>query len=130
MSGDDIHARMQDLFSDYLEGELDDGKANTAAKKAALEQHVAACTQCRVSLEKLRRTMGGLSGLKQKAPPSFLPAIQQQIFTRSRGRFFNRKWLLFGRIPFEWVSLAMIVAMLVYYIVTLQGSPSGVSPAP
>jgi hypothetical protein len=59
-----------------------------------------------------------------------LPAIQNQIFMRSRGRFFGRRWKLFGRIPFEWVSLVMIVAMLIYYIALLHGAPSGVRSAP
>ena len=67
---------------------------------------------------------------KKKAPSSFLPDIQQQIHTRSRGRFFGRRWLLFGRIPFEMISLVMIVVMLVYYILTLQSAPTTVTPTP
>jgi hypothetical protein len=58
-----------------------------------------------------------------------LESVQAQINRRSRGRFFGKRFLLFGRIPFEWLSLAMIVAMLVYYIVVLQTSPTGVVPA-
>ena len=68
--------------------------------------------------------------LKESAPSTFLAGIKQQIHRRSRGRFFGRRWLLFGRIPFEWVSLATIVLMLIYFIIYLQGSPTGVRPAP
>jgi len=68
--------------------------------------------------------------LKQPAPPRFLPDIQRQIYQRSRGRFFSRRWKLFGRIPFEWVSLATIIAMLIYYLAMLHGTPGGVKPAP
>ena len=118
------HERAAELFSSYLDGEL------APSVRAELEQHLAVCIQCRTELEELRRAVGGLGTLKRVAPPSFLPQIQRQIFLRSRGRFFGRRWKLFGRIPFEWVSLATIIAMLVYYIIHLHGSPTGVKPVP
>jgi anti-sigma factor RsiW len=118
------HQRASDLFSDYLDGGLD------GAGKSELEQHLAVCIQCRTELQAFRRAVGSLGKLKKPAPPSFLPSIQNQIFTRSRGRFFGRRWKRFGRVPFEWVSLVMIVAMLVYYIALMHGAPSGVRPAP
>ena len=125
MSAADSHTRTVDAFSAYLEGEL------PPEEKASLEHHLATCIQCRTSLERFRRTLGGLGRLKRTAAPySFLADIQQQINRRSRGRFFRRRWLLFGRIPFEWLSLAMIVALLVYYNVVLQSSPTGVKPIP
>ena len=124
MSAADSHTRTGDAFSAYLEDEL------PPEEKASLEHHLSTCIQCRTSLERFRRTLGGLGRLRQAAPNSFLAAIQQQIHRRSRGRFFRRRWLFFGRIPFEWLSLAMIVAMLVYYLVMLQSSPTGVKPLP
>jgi anti-sigma factor RsiW len=120
----DVHGRVTDKMSAYLDGDL------PAEEKSALEQHLAGCIQCRTNLERFRATIGNLARLKKKAPQSFLPDIQQQIHDRSRGRFFGRRWMLFGRVPFEWVSLAMIIAMLVYYIATLAGSPTSVTPAP
>jgi predicted anti-sigma-YlaC factor YlaD len=124
MTGSDVHSRAAERFSEYLEDEL------PPPEKAALEEHLRGCIQCRTNLEEFRRTLGNLTKLKQKAPNSFLPAIQEQIHARSRGRFFGKRWMLFGRIPFEWVSLAMIVAMLVYYIITLRSAPTSVTPAP
>lgn len=118
----DVHSRLTERMSAYVDDEL------PPEEKAAVEQHLATCIQCRTNLQRFRDTIGRLSALKKKAPQSFLPDIQQQIHTRSRGRFFGRRWLLFGRIPFEWVSLVMIIAMLVYYIVTLQSSPTSVTP--
>jgi anti-sigma factor RsiW len=118
------HQQASDLFSDYADGTLAD------EQKAELEKHLHVCIQCRTELEGFRRAVGSLGRLKQSAPASFLPAIQNQIFTRSRGRFFGRRWKLFGRVPFEWVSLVMIVAMLIYYIALLHGAPSGVRAAP
>ncbi|MEA2699375.1 MAG: hypothetical protein QOI66_3646 [Myxococcales bacterium] len=118
------HGKASDLFSDYVEDSL------PLAVKAELEQHLAVCIQCRTDLASFRQTVGALSRLKKAAPSSFLPSIQKQIYDRSRGRFFGRRWKLFGRIPFEWVSLAMIIAMLIYYIALMHGAPSGVHPSP
>jgi anti-sigma factor RsiW len=118
------HQQAANAFSDYVDGTL------AAREKTELEQHLAACIQCRTDLMSFRRTVGSLGKLRQAAPASFLPNIQQQINRRSRGRFFKQRWKLFGRIPFEWVSLAMIIAMLIYYIALLYGSPTGVKPAP
>jgi predicted anti-sigma-YlaC factor YlaD len=120
----DVHTRLTERMSAYVEGEL------PGEEKAAVEQHLATCTQCRANLQQFRDTIGKLSQLKKKAPQTFLPDIKQQIHARSRGRFFGKRWLLFGRIPFEWVSLVMIVVMLVYYIITLQTSPTTVTPSP
>ena len=118
------HEQAAELFSDFIDGTL------APRDKAALEQHLGACIQCRTSLESFRRAVGSLGKLKHGAPTQFLPEIQQQIYKRSRGRFFSRRWKLFGRIPFEWVSLATIIAMLIYYIAMLHGTPGGVKPAP
>jgi predicted anti-sigma-YlaC factor YlaD len=118
------HEKAAEMFSDFLDGSL------PARDKAALEQHLGVCIQCRTDLESFRRAVGSLGKLKQGAPPRFLPDIEAQIYRRSHGRFFGRRWKLFGRIPFEWVSLATIIAMLIYYIATLHGTPGGVKPAP
>jgi anti-sigma factor RsiW len=118
------HQQASNAFSDYVDGTL------PASEKAELEKHLGACIQCRTELAGYRRTVGSLKRLKQtaSAPESFLPDVQQQIFRRSRGRFFKQRWKLFGRIPFEWVSLAMIVAMLIYYIMLQYGAPTSVRP--
>lgn len=117
------HEGATEMFSNFIDGDL------AGPAKAELEQHLAICIQCRTDLEEFRRAVGGLGSLKHAAPATFLPQIQKQIFVRSRGRFFAKRWKLFGRIPFEWVSLAMIIAMLVYYIIQLRGAPTGVRPA-
>jgi anti-sigma factor RsiW len=118
----DSHQRTTEAFSAYVDGEL------APSDRARVDEHLAACIQCRVSLERFRRTVGKLGVLKRPAPGNFLEGVQAQINRRSRGRFFGKRFMLFGRIPFEWLSLATIVAMLVYYIVFLQTSPTGVVP--
>ncbi len=118
------HQTAAELFSDYVDEELGD------PKKSELERHLAVCMQCRTELTSFRQTVGLLGKMKGSAPPSFLRSVQNQIHTRSKGRFFGKRWLLFGRIPFEWVSLAMIIALLVYYLAVSHSSPTHVNPAP
>jgi hypothetical protein len=118
------HARFEEQFSSYLEGDLPE------PSRRALEEHVAGCEGCRKQLSAFRSTLGKLGGLREKAPHTFLAGIEAQIRHRSGGRFFGRRRLLFGRIPFEWVSLLMILAMLVYYVMTQQTAPTEVSPGP
>lgn len=122
MTAADSHKRTTEAFSAYLDGEL------APPERARVDEHLATCIQCRVSLERFRHTVGRLGALKRPAPGNFLQSVQAQINRRSRGRFFGKRFLLFGRIPFEWLSLATIVAMLLYYIVFLQSAPTGVVP--
>jgi anti-sigma factor RsiW len=116
--------RARARLSEYVAGELSD------EEKRAVDVALGTCPACRHEIEELRATMGTLSGLKRGAPPGFLKDVQRQIHTRSRGRFFSgRRFLLFGRIPFEWISLVMLLAMLAYYVVWAQSTPTGVTPA-
>lgn len=116
--------RTQERLSALLDNELSDDD-----RRAVLAE-VQSCEACGKALEELRTTLANLSRLRQAAPPRFLEGIQAQINQRSKGRFFGKRLMLFGRIPFEWVSLVMILAMLAYYILTMQGSPTDVTPAP
>ncbi len=118
------HARFEEQFSSYLEGDLPE------AERRALDEHLRGCSTCTAQLAVFRQTLGRLGGLRQKAPHSFLAGIEAQIRDRSGGRFFARRRLLFGRLPFEWLSLVMILAMLVYYVITQHAAPTQVSPAP
>ncbi len=123
-STDPACARVRPLLSAYVDGELD------ADARATVDAELGRCASCRAELAALRATVGGLGALKRPAPPAFLENVQKQIHTRSRGRFFRQRPKLFGRIPFEWLSLIMIMAMLAYYVVTLQSAPTNVTPAP
>ena len=116
------HKQAQDDFSDYVDGTL------AESARAELDQHLAVCIQCRTELAAFKKTLGSLGRLKQTAPTTLLSDVKQQIYKRSHGRFFAPRWKLFGRIPFEWVSLATIIAMLVYYLAMLHSSPHGVHP--
>jgi predicted anti-sigma-YlaC factor YlaD len=122
MTPGDVHTRVAERFSAYVDGDL------PPEDRASVDTHLATCIQCRTNLEQFRQTIGNMSKLRKNAPPSFLTDIQGQIHARSRGRFFGKRWMLFGRIPFEWISLGMIVLMLIYYLVSLQTSPTSVTP--
>lgn len=116
--------RTQAEFSALLDNELSDDQ------RRVVLADVKSCAACASALEDLRSAVASLSQLKHAAPPTFLQDVQNQIRQRSRGRFFGKRFMLFGRIPFEWVSLVMILAMLAYYIVTMQSSPTEVTPLP
>jgi len=118
------HQKAAESFSAYLDGELKE------PEKAALESHLALCIQCRTELNDLRRTLGQLGHLRQEAPRDLLSNVQKQIYVRSRGRFFSRRWRLFGKIPFEWISLGTIIVMLLYYVILKHTTPGGVKPLP
>ena len=118
------HQKAAENFSAYLDGEL------KATDKAALEGHLSVCIQCRTELASLQKTLGQLGHLRREAPRDLLDNVQHQIYVRSRGRFFNRKWRLFGKIPFEWISLGTIIAMLIYYVLLKHASPAGVKALP
>ena len=84
------HAQAQDTFSDYVDGSLPE------RQRAEVDQHLATCIQCRTELTAFRNTVTSLGSLRQSAPPNFLGDIKQQIYKRSRGRFFRPRWKLFG----------------------------------
>jgi anti-sigma factor RsiW len=116
--------RTQAEFSALLDNELSDDQ------RQAVLAEVKSCAACSSALEELRSAVASLSQLKHAAPPTFLRDVQNQIRQRSQGRFFGKRFLLFGRIPFEWVSLVMILAMLAFYIITMQSNPTEVTPLP
>ena len=120
----DVHSRIRSQFSAYVEQEIDQ------PTRAEVDGHLASCADCATELTRFRATLGRLGDLRTKAPGSFLADIQDQIRTRSKGRFFSRRHLFLGRIPFEWISLAMIMAMLIYYIYTTHSVPTQVAPGP
>jgi len=108
------HQAAQELFSDYLEGEL------SPREREELSAHLQECEACREELEDLKKTMRSLSGLKALPPPAgFASKVQQKIRKRSRGRFFTPERLLM-RIPFEWISFIIIMIMLAMYLLMMM----------
>ncbi len=117
------HRAVSDLFSDYLEGELD------ASTQAQVSEHLKGCEQCRKELETFRQTLDALSGLRTLPPPdNFTRKVQQRIHKRSRGKFFGPERVL-QRIPFEWISFVIIIIMLVLYMLMMEQQKK-LAPAP
>jgi len=116
------HQAAQELFSDYLEGEL------SPQEQEELAAHLTECEACREELEDLKKTMRSLSGLKVLPPPEgFVSKVQQKIRKRSRGRFFAPERLLM-RVPFEWISFIIIMLMLATYMILVLGQGAVVKP--
>lgn len=117
------HRAAQDLFSEYLEGEL------SPEAQAEVAEHLQGCPGCQKELEVFRQTLRSLSGLRQLPPPDdFSKKVQQRIQRRSRGRFFGAERAL-NRIPFEWISFVIIIIMLVLYMLMMEQGRR-LSPAP
>ena len=121
--------RAKELFSDYLEDELED--AEKRELEAFLEQDPAA----KAELEALKKTLSSLYGLRAKAPappPDLANKVERRIRRRSRGRFFAQgSGRLLWRVPFEWISFIIILLLLALYMTTvLEGRKKKAQPAP
>ncbi|PIE18862.1 MAG: hypothetical protein CSA65_03940 [Proteobacteria bacterium] len=117
----------KELYSDYLEGELDATQA--AEFEAFLEQDETA----RAELAAFEKTLSSLYGLRAKVPappPDLANKVERRIQRRSRGRFFSKSTQkLLWRVPFEWISFIIILLLLALYMTTvLEGRKKGVSP--
>jgi hypothetical protein len=111
-------ARAQELYSEYLDGELD------AETSRELEAFLAQDEQAAAELEKLRQTISTLSFMRTtaKPPAEFVSKVERRIRRRSRGRFFGNQQPLLMRLPFEWFSFIIILLLLALYMtVVLEG---------
>jgi predicted anti-sigma-YlaC factor YlaD len=116
------HQQAQELFSDYLDGEL------PPEEQEAFLSHLQCCAICQKELNTLKQMIHSLSGLpKVPVPHGFDRKVQQRIYRRSHGRFF-RSESVFMRLPFEWVSFIIIIIMLVLYLFMIQNHMKSVSP--
>ncbi len=59
--------------SDYLDGELE------APARARVERHASVCPQCHELIEKLRRTLSALGGLRADRRPQLAEGVIQRL---------------------------------------------------
>jgi anti-sigma factor RsiW len=104
------HAKARELFSDYLEGELDDGRTSE------LESHLEECEECRRDLKLFSDTMRAVSGLEEvEAPEDFATKVHHRLRRRLRHRRkATSPWS--HKIPFETICLIMLVILVAFYI--------------
>jgi anti-sigma factor RsiW len=115
------HQHAQDRFDRYFEGDL------PADEQAAMDAHLASCTECREEYQRLVKTLGALAKLRAThAPGDFLDSVQGRIRKRSKGRFFNRRQDFTSRLPYEVLSVVMLIALLAIFLYIFIGKGGGV----
>lgn len=115
------HQDAQDRFDRYYEGDL------AAEEQRAMDAHLAECTECRESYQKLVKTLAALSKMKAThAPGDFIDSVQGRIRQRSRGRFFSRRPDFTSRLPYEVLSVVMLIALLAIFLYIFIGKGGGV----
>lgn len=115
----------QELYSDYLDDELDEATARE------LEAFLETDAEARAEVDKLRKTLNSLSYLRSPAPEAHDIAhkVENRIARRSRGRFFGQgQQKLLWRIPFEWISFIIILLLLALYITSTGTRSVGSDP--
>ena len=125
----------QELFSAYREGELPPDQVR------ALEEKLARDETAREEYERFCRAMDSLALLKsvEPAPEDFVEKLQRRMKRRSGGRLFGvNRWGQVSRVPYELISLVLILIILSLYLVALpvvevhhpSGPASGDEPSP
>ena len=103
------HEKARELFTDYLDGEL------AGEEKAALEEHLAQCEECRSEWETFSRTVEEVSGLLSvAAPEDFAREVEQKIRRRSKGKFFSEERSY--SLHFAVVSFILIILFIIAYL--------------
>jgi anti-sigma factor RsiW len=114
------HEEAKERFDDYREGELPEGE------QQAMTEHLAVCDSCRESYARFLETMNAVSRIPgARAPAGFVDAVQGQIRRRSRGRFFASRPDWSNRLPFELLSVVMLVAILAIFLFVFLGPGGG-----
>ena len=115
------HQDAQDRFDRYYEGDL------PAKEQEAMDAHLGACAECREEYQRLVKTLGALAKMRAThAPGGFLDAVQGRIRKRSRGRFFSRRQDITSRLPYEVLSVVMLIALLAIFLYIFLGKGGGV----
>jgi anti-sigma factor RsiW len=105
------HSRAQELFSDYLDGEL------TEEQVGRLEGHLEGCPDCRRELEVFKETVNAVASLSEvKAPEDFASKVHLRLRRRMRHRpEMGSTWE--HKIPFETICLLMLAILAALYII-------------
>ena len=78
--GDDEHARVMGLSSEYLDGELEAGPAEM------VERHIGVCPPCRAFVNTLRATVSMLGSMAQgEAPAGLRERVREAVRSERAG---------------------------------------------
>jgi anti-sigma factor RsiW len=114
------HQEAKDRFDRYYEGDL------PPEEQRAVDAHLASCAECRGDYERLVEALGALARLRSThAPKDFLDGVQGRIRKRSRGRFFGRRPDFTSRLPYEVLSVVMLIAILAIFLYLFLGKGGG-----
>lgn len=106
------HDEIEDLFSDYYEGELGE------QDRARVQAHLEACDRCAAAYQELKEAIEVVSGLGKvtvAAPPGFERDVESTIERRSGGRFFGDRKLT-DRLPLTVLALIVIAVGVALYL--------------
>jgi anti-sigma factor RsiW len=106
---DEDHGGFENDFSEYYDSSL------PAARRAAVEAHLAGCARCRTEYDRFREAVSQVALLgRASAPKNFDHRVADTIHRRSAGRFFGRR--AFGdRVPFELLAVVALAALLAIF---------------
>lgn len=125
-----------DRLSEYLDGDLLTGE------RAALEQHLLACAECRATLAELRRVVARAQALDDTPPASDLwPAIARRIGSSSGAdvpdvidlsarRARRRVSFTLPQLAAAGIALMLVSGGVVWRALSRADTPVAVTPAP
>ena len=125
-----------DRLSEYLDGDLLTGE------RAALEQHLPACAECRATLAELRRVVARAQALDDTPPASDLwPAIARRIGSSSGAdvpdvidlsarRARRRVSFTLPQLAAAGIALMLVSGGVVWRALSRADTPVAVTPAP
>jgi anti-sigma factor RsiW len=116
--------RLEAMLSDYVEGTL------SLDERKEVEAHLEKHPELRTELDEMREAQKKLKSLnKTPAPEELGKKVEEIINRRSMGRFFSRR-TLGDRIPFFWLLLLALAALLAIWFLLLSSPTGSLRPEP
>jgi hypothetical protein len=107
------HTDIRHKLSEYIDD------AVTPGERAAIEEHLATCTECADALRELRRTIEHIQGVEEIEPPAWMSgkimAAVREDAERRRSLFRRLFFPLAVKIPLQ-TLVVLFVAVTAYYI--------------
>jgi anti-sigma factor RsiW len=112
--------QMLERFDRYREGDLQPDELRD------VEAHFRGCLACREGYQRFLEAVSVLHHLPSvSAPADFVDQLQGQIHRRSRGRFFSRRIDWSSRLPYEVLSVVMLIAIIAIFLFIFLGRGGG-----